>query len=604
MWRVGSVSSARALVPIGFLSDLAASDSLNEVLEVTARWLLPIVEADRASIALVGDDGLEFTVLASGLESTFPSSGKLPDGPTLAGRCVADGQLLRSPDLSRVQTADAEMLVASGLRSGINVPLISSGTVFGAVNLASQHLNAFDDSRCELTTAIGCLLASYIRVHRQTEHAERTAGTDELTGLLNRRAIIGELNRRYASGVGQPPCLLFLDLDGFKRINDAYGHLAGDEVLRQVADRFRRALRADDLIGRLGGDEFLVLLDSSTGSEVALAVAKRLVDVCDDPLEIELAMISVRPSVGVAISLDWSTPVERLLIEADLAMYKAKRSNDRLAVVDGEIRRQADLVGAVDRDIAEAIRGGELAYHYQPVRRLTDGEILGCEALLRWSHPVHGPVPPPLIIERIEVNGLIEPFTRWALEQAACDLSRLRSRIPAWNDKAIAMNLTASQLQCADYTNIHQSALLRHGLRSTDIIVELVESGSVVPGTVAEQTLRELGALGVIIGLDDFGTGHNVLSYFNQFPVHSIKFDRSMIAGMVESDTMRTVVNGLARLSNDLGIDTLAEGIERWEELDICREIGIDKGQGYLLGRAMPIDDLEVRDPANQPFER
>ncbi len=594
--------AARVLLPLGFLADLAASDSFDEVLGVTARWLPSIVEADRASIVLSDDGDLSLIVLADGDREQRLVTTVLPADYDLVRTCVADGRRQNTPDLRRSNSADAVMLRASGLLSALNVPVVSGGQIHGAVNLASHRLDAFDERCCALVEAVASLLASYIRLHDQTDRARQTARTDELTGLLNRRAIIGELNERLAEEVGPPPCLLFLDLDGFKRLNDAYGHLAGDEALRQVARRFRAAIRTDDLLGRLGGDEFLVLLESYTDERSAMTIARRLVDACEEPLQIDAAKIVVRPSVGVTRSLDWSTSVERLLTEADLAMYRAKRSNDRVAVADDEIRRQADLVGAVDRDIGDAIDNGELLHHYQPVRRLSDGEILGCEALLRWSHPVHGPVAPPLIIERVEVNGLVDRFTRWSLNRTAEDLSLLRARIPAWRDKALALNLTTTQLQCVNYATIHQVVLAKHGLQPTDVIVELVESGSVAPGTVAEQALRDLGAQGVIIGLDDFGTGHNVLSYFNQFPVHSIKFDRSMIAGMVESETMRTVVRGLSRLSNDLGIDTLAEGIEREEELEVCRQIGIPKGQGYLLGRPMPLDELIALDPTVQPI--
>lgn len=578
--------------PIGFLEDLAAAGSLRGVMDVAASWLLLIVEADRASIALLDDDKKNLSVFSLGGNEAIPLETKVPMVNTLVGEAVARRDTLYTPDLAASDRLDAVKLVQGGLSSSLSVPLISSGRTYGSVNVGSANIDAFSTDDSRNLSGLGGLVASYLRVHSQVEREQDLARTDELTGLLSRRAIIGKVRTRLRTADLCPTALLFVDLDGFKLINDAYGHIAGDVVLRHVAERFTHVLRNDDTIGRLGGDEFLILLGQSSDESAALGVAKRLVEVCSQPVSVGSSTVSARASIGVAISTDNSDAAESLLSEADLAMYRAKRSRSQVVLADASVRRHADLVAAVDRDLERALQDGGLSFHYQPVRRLDTNEILGCEALVRWVHPVHGWVPAQMLVDRVEANGLTASFSRWCLDRAARDLCQLRKLDPTWQTKTFSLNLSATQLEWPGYTKAHLGTLVQYGLKSSDLGIELVDSWTVKAGSVAEQTLQELGSHGMPIGLDDFGTGHNVFSYFSRFPVKSIKVDRSLIASIGENETARKVVDGLVRLARDLDIEATAEGIERPEQVDICRQIGINRGQGYLLAYPMSIEEL------------
>ena len=243
---------------------------------------------------------------------------------------------------------------------------------------------------------------------------------------------------------------------------------------------------------------------------------------------------------------------DALLSAADTAMYKAKKANSGIVIADERIRWEVNIIRVVDRDMKEALERGDFKLHYQPVCSLGGRrEVLGCEA--RWHHPEQGLIPPPMLMERLEAAKLIQPFTEWTLEQAAADLAWLRQQDSDWALKGLAINLNASQLESPDYIKAHMDALHRHGLRDEDFIVELVEIQHVVTGSQAEQSLIELAKRGVTVGLDDFGAGHNVLGYFSQFPIHSIKLDRSLIVELPTNPTVRTVVKGLVRMADELG---------------------------------------------------
>ena len=580
------------LLPTEFLADLAAANSVDDVLDAASTWLRRIVVADRASVTLLDESARTLQTLALGGNTAIPLGAMVPVEHSLAGAAIRERRIVTTPDLEQCDASEAAPLLAGGIRSVINAPLVSSDICFGTVNIGSREPGFFEGYDTTVLTAVSGLMASYIAVHEQVRRQERLAERDELTGLLNRRAILDAVNERFDSNPEAGIAILFVDLDGFKLINDAYGHASGDALLRELADRFRRALRPDDVIGRTGGDEFLVLLGAGTDEREAMSIASRVHETCVAPVDLGAYVTSVGASVGVAHSRD-AENASGLLAEADFAMYHAKRSEAAVVPADDRIRAYADLVSAIDRDIEQAIVNGHLRFDLQPVRRLADREILGCEALLRWHHPVHGSVPAPLVMERIEAKGHVARFTEWSIGAAASALAQLRSRVPAFQDKAIALNLTARQLGWAGYTETHMAALDRNGLRPEDVIIELVESGLIEVGTAAERTLRELGQRSVIIALDDFGTGHNVLGYFAQFPIHSIKFDRSLIDTIDSNEPVRAIVRGLAQVARDLGIDTLAEGIERPRQADRCREVGIVCGQGLLLGGPAPVRDFE-----------
>ena len=367
--------SGHVLFPVGFLKDLAAADSFDGVLGAAARWLLEIVQADRASVALLDPEQAFLKLFALEGNQAIPVDTEVPIDNTMIGQCIIQRQQRYTRNLADHPAVDARTLAEGGLGCSVNSPLVSSGQCFGSVNVSSTAIDGFTAEHLHALNSVAGLLASYMRVHSEMEAEQERVRTDELTGLLSRRTIIEELRRKLASGVG-PVSILYIDLDDFKLVNDTYGHRVGDQVLREMARRFNQAVRAMDMVGRVGGDEFLVLLDNPSDESEAVVVANRLVATCRQEMKVDEVTLTMRPSVGVAMATDDRETAEHLLIEADMAMYRAKGSPDPVAVADASVRHHVELVAAIDRDLEAAVINGRLDLHYQPVRRLDTGEVL------------------------------------------------------------------------------------------------------------------------------------------------------------------------------------------------------------------------------------
>lgn len=581
-------------LPIGFLADLTATRSIDEVHQVAADWLSNFVESHGSSVSRLTPDGLGLEVLPMKAELTIPAGTVIPIEGTVVGMAYTTQQTVRIADLCASPLAEAKPLCEVGYRACVVAPLLSSDECFGTLNVVHRTVGGFSAHDEQVLSTVAALLGSFVRNHLTVETEQREARTDPLTKLLSRRAIIEELERRLNDNPN-PPAVIFIDLDGFKTINDAYGHSAGDEMLRTMASRLDAAVRSSDSIGRLGGDEFLIVCDLDRGGDAAVRVAERLAATCSEPVFLGTVSVAPRMSIGVAQPRSLHPPVEELLADADMAMYEAKRSGQTVMFANDDLRQAADLVTAIDRDLETALRRGEISFHYLPVCSLDSKEILGAEALVRWDHPTHGRVPAHLLVERAEATGLMDQFTAWTVEEASAQLAQLRALCLPFVDKQFSINLTARQLAWSAYPNVHLAALERNGLNPGDLIVEIVESGLIELGSKAEQNLRTLAEQGVTIALDDFGDGHNALTYFTRFPIHAIKFDRTLIGSMVESDAVQTIVKGLAHMASELDIDSLGEGIETEAERELCRELGMRAGQGHLLGAPMTLDELAER---------
>jgi len=460
---------------------------------------------------------------------------------------------------------------------------VHSGRSLGTVNLGSVERGFFTPHDEQNFAAILELVGSFLGAHDLAETELARANTDQLTGSLSRMAILEHLENEFS---GEPkPSLLYLDLDGFKAINDTHGHAHGDELLRVLAQRTTAALRRVDRLGRLGGDEFLVVVSSDPTGEVARQIAARIDEVCSMPAKLQSAIVQLRVSIGVASMTPETTTSQELLNDADDAMYAAKRSPERIAVADETIRDMAATIARIDRDLDEGLQTGEITYDFQPVRDITTREIIGAEALIRWRHSRLGAIAAATLIERLERTGRTETFTEWSIRRVVADWATVRARVPGFEDKAVAINLSPRQLAWSRYVDLHFDALDEYGLKPQDVVVEVVESTEINAGDAAEQTLQRLGEADVPIALDDFGTGHNALGYFTRFPVEAIKFDRSLVGVAHESDHARTILAGLSSICHELGVISIGEGVETEVEARMCQQLGITYGQGWHFGR-------------------
>ncbi|MEQ8718311.1 MAG: EAL domain-containing protein [Acidimicrobiales bacterium] len=436
-------------------------------------------------------------------------------------------------------------------------------------------------------------------VREMTDELRHQAMHDPLTGLPNRSLIadrteqlLARNRRSHTAGAA-----LFIDLDEFKNINDTLGHEAGDELLESVARRLTHELREADTIGRLGGDEFIVLLDdASVGT--AERVAQRLLDVMREPFTLAASNqpIVVSASIGVALG-DRESPSE-LLRDADVALYRAKAAGRNChATFSSEMEAHIQQRLELEFDLRSALDGDQFRLVYQPMYDLSDLSMIGVEALLRWDHPTQGLINPDGFIPMLESSGKITDVGRWVLAEACARAEGWRSRGSA---VGISVNVSGRQLVHDSVVDDVRAALDSSGLEPAALTIEITESVLMRDVETTARRLRDLKSFGVGIAIDDFGTGYSSLAYLQKFPVDRLKIDRSFTDAMTRSSETVALIHTLVQVGKSLGLRTLAEGVETAEQIDRLRAEGVDEVQGYLLAR--PLDAARLEEQLLRPL--
>ena len=408
---------------------------------------------------------------------------------------------------------------------------------------------------------------------------------DPLTGLANRAFFHEQLEHAVSIRTEHEPgtAVVFIDLDQFKQINDAYGHSVGDEVLAILGARLKTVIRAGDSVARLGGDEFAVLLTAVREPAEPAIVAERLLEQITLPIEVAGRHLSITASIGIALG---SSETE-LLKQADAAMYRAKSNGDvDYTFYDDELDQVALNRFKRIAELREAIAEKQFTLAYQPVVNLDPFEVVGLEALLRWQHPTLGEVPPLDFIPLAEESGLIVQIGRWVLLEACFYASRLRELLG--RDLEIAVNVSARQLQHPEFLEHVDDALHRADLPAHLLTLELTESVLVASGERAEQQLSTLKDRGVKLALDDFGTGYASLAYLQRLPVDIVKIDRSFTAKIDSGAADLALLEGIVGLGKALGLQLVAEGIERVAQQGLVLDLGCHGAQGFHFGRPAP----------------
>ncbi|MEU4162053.1 EAL domain-containing protein [Actinoplanes sp. NPDC026670] len=437
-------------------------------------------------------------------------------------------------------------------------------------------------------------------IRRQQDELERLALSDNLTGLPNRTRFLVAVGERLDAGL--PVTAVLIDVDDFKMINDTIGPAAGDQLLFQVSQRLRDRCTAEEMPARLGGDEFAVLLPD--GDPVAAeAAANRLLLALADPFRIGEQQLLLHASAGIAIA-DTGEGADEVLRNADIAMYAAKESG-KASFVRFEPRMRDEMMNhaTVAGELRNGIARGELRLLYQPVFDLVTGRLHGCEALVRWQHPVRGFVSPAEFIPVAERSGLIVPLGAWVLREACEQMAQWRSQFGDGAVEAVNVNVAVRQLRSATFVDEVAAVLSETGLTSNDVILEVTES-SVVDGWQVQETLQGLHDMGVRLALDDFGTGQSSLSLLRAFPVDVLKLDKSFVDGIADgADRGRlAVAAAVAQLAEHLQLKAVAEGIENQEQLDRLRDMGYRYGQGFFMAKPLPAADcgaLMAADPVS-----
>jgi diguanylate cyclase (GGDEF)-like protein len=425
----------------------------------------------------------------------------------------------------------------------------------------------------------------------------RQAVHDALTGLPN-RALLGDRLSQALAGAARrdaPVSVLFLDLDQFKSVNDANGHLIGDDLLVEVAKRLETAVRPSDTLARFGGDEFVIVCEDANVAE-AEDIAERLAAVLKDPIEVAGSVHYVSASIGIATSPPLEADANTLLRFADTAMYDAKaRGRARSRVFDASLARASEDRLELTKDLGNALRENALEVHYQPVIELATGRLVGLEALTRWHHPLRGWIPPTIFVPLAEENGLIVDFDRWVLNRACRDGADLRASGLLPRDALLSVNISARNVGDLGLVDTVRQAAVNTAFPLEALELEVTETAIMAEVPTIRLVLEGIRELGVGIALDDFGTGYSSLSFVRQLPVTTIKIDRSFTRHVATNPQDLAIATSVVDLARAVGLRTIAEGVETPEQVDMLHRLGCEAGQGYLWSSALPMDQLVSR---------
>ncbi|MER6506943.1 sensor domain-containing phosphodiesterase [Nonomuraea sp. NPDC001636] len=551
----------------------AASIRLRGLVSLGERQLRELAESTGDVVLLCDYEGVVHEI-GAGVEVTY---GYPPED--LVGGSIFD--YIHPEDVPGIQaamramTTDEEGAAPGACMIACRVRA-ADGTWRPTESVATRHIGG-DDLMLVTTRDVSDEEALRNQVAHLTFH-------DGVTGLPN-RAYFEERTREVLSGrTSGNVAVIFLDLDGFTSVNDSVGHASGDYLLGQAARRLRGAVRADDTLARWGGDEFAVLVETGGDAQMAVDMAERLVRaVSQEPFRVADRDVALTASVGVAFTED-GLPAGDLMRNADVAMARSKELGGRRVEVFAA-QMHADVVRRLElaADLQRALIEQQFAIEYQPVVDLATSRVTAVEALVRWWRGSVF-VPPEQFLGPAEDTGLIVPLSEWILREACREVASWRAS--SW-DIGLSLNLSARQITAPRFVETVEQALAESGLPASALTLEVIEEMLVEDAEETIRRLSELRALGVRLAIDDFGTGYASLAFLRQLPVDMIKIDPSFVSGLGRDDTLTLLTRTIVRLGHDLGLTVVAEGIERPEQLELLREMGCTRGQGFLVARPM-----------------
>jgi diguanylate cyclase (GGDEF)-like protein len=509
-------------------------------------------------------------------------------GVGAGGRAISENRLVVIHDYQQAPDA-LPVWVQASTQAAMAAPVHENGVVVGSLVVGSnvrgrRYSEAEQSILLSFADHVSLALTDAMTtqsLHHALEAARHDAMHDELTRLPNRALLRDRLEQAWVRGcrTESPIALLFLDFDDFKDINDSLGHEAGDRLLVALAERLAGSLRPGDTIARLGGDEFAVLIENLSDTSTAEGLAARLLEVLLEPVIVNGRDVTMRGSVGIAVSDFTETDSQSLLYSADLAMYEAKRrGGGRYVRYRPDMHLDTLVRLDTEQALKRAIGTGQLVLHYQPIEELPSGRIIGAEALVRWQHPVRGLLGPMEFVPIAEASGLIIGLGEWVLRTACTEAIR-------WpDDLEIAVNLSPRQLE-PELPQMVRDILAETGLSSDRLVLEVTEATAMADAPETQRIIEELHGMGVHFSIDDFGTGHSSIARLRTLPVDQLKIDKSFVSTLDADSGTDVFVSVIVALAHGSGLIAVAEGVETAGQRCRLVALGCDRAQGYLFSR-------------------
>jgi diguanylate cyclase (GGDEF)-like protein len=518
----------------------------------------------------------------------------LPAGRgTQAGYALRTREPVVAEDLREETRFDPRSLLEQGVVSGMNAVIEGHERPFGVLTAHSAHQRSFSPDDVNFLVAVANVLSAAVERHRKEEITRHAALHDPLTGLPNRALVLDRLDlalaRRRRDGIDV--AMLMLDLDRFKIINDSLGHAAGDDLLLALASRLRGSMRPSDTVGRLSGDEFVVVCERPAGVRHVVALAERIGEAVSRPFELASGEHFLTASIGIAMAEGAEDTSSSLLRDADAAMYRAKqRGPGRYEVFDATVRAQVLARLRTETELRQALDEGLLRVHYQPIMELSRGKPVAVEALVRWEHPRRGLVPPQDFVQIAEETGLIFELGRHVLE-AACEQAASWQRSLGCPLRMF-VNVSGHQLANPLFPLEVADIAAASGMLAGTLGLEVTESVLIDEAGGSMTVLSELDSRGVRLVLDDFGTGYSSLSYLRRFPLDGVKVDRSFTDGIDGSRQDAAIMKAILEMCRALGLTVIAEGVESEGQLRQLQALGCEHAQGFLLCHPQPAESI------------
>ncbi len=593
---------AQHLEHLNVLSEkLLAAESVQDAMQLVGDCAVRLVNARRVSLCELDENPAFVTIVGLVGKTDDVAGTRIPLVDSGLETSLLHNQSKYTTDLINSKIKAQRSLGMSGYNHLWSFPIVSYGTNNRCLNITSADTELhIDDAMSVLDTLARLANSTIERIVAQRETIYQ-AKTDPLTGLYNRKEFNEQLESAIENATNDNQTgIVYLDLDLFKNVNDTMGHLVGDAVLIEIAERIRTVCISEDTLARIGGDEFMILLKSLSERQEPGEIARQLIEEISKPINVASQEIALGGSAGVCLFPKHGKSGSELIRNADIAMYKAKEmGRNQYVVFTDELANEFSRTLQLQKDLAVALEEDQLSLVYQPQFDIKTLQVAGVEVLVRWHHPTMGSIPPDLFIPIAENCGLIGSVTDWVLKHGLQQLSKWHEEYP---NLRLAVNISAvefsPQLQLVSRIN---NAIDTAGIDATKLEIELTETAFLKYPEHAAVLAKELTESGIRIALDDFGTGFASLSYLIQLPITCLKIDRSFVDDVENDNKKQSVIKGVLKITSGLEIDCLAEGVETQEQLDWLKEQGCNSVQGYLLSK--PVDGDSIPPILNRKWQ-